>query len=213
MLLIFDCDGVLVDTETIQLRVLAQKIRALGGTLSDDEAMTRFRGHGMSYHLTQIEAHLGQPVPERFEKELRQAWEIAFRAHLRPLPGVAETLAQLPQRKCVASNGPRAKMALTLGLVGLRPFFGQRLYSAYDIGRWKPDPTLYQQVAAREGVPPTHCLVIEDSVAGVQAGVAAGMTVFGLADEKRLPELTAVGAHPLPDFRLLPHRILNGELP
>lgn len=209
-LLIFDCDGVLVDTERLQLSVLAAEVRQLGDDMSDEEALVLFRGGKMADYLRIINSRLAQPVPDDFEQKLRARWDVVFRAELQPIPGIAALLAQLNGRRCVASNGPKAKMALTLEVTGLSQFFDPNyIFSAYDIGHWKPDPRLYTFVAQAMQTPPSQCTVIEDSLVGVQAAVAAGMRVFGFAEDGQDSELAAAGAIVFHEMSELPE-LLNG---
>ena len=196
--ILFDCDGVLVDTERPQMAVLAALVQEWGGRLTAEEALHLQKGQAMPHHLALIAQRLGRPIPPDTEQQLRQRWSQAFARGLAPLAGAHELLTHLEQLglpKAVVSNGPRAKMEETLTLAGLRPYFGPHLYSAWDIGRWKPDPAPYLHAAAQLGANPTACLVVEDSVPGVQAAVAAGMRVVGLAQtELEAAELTDCGA-------------------
>ena len=130
-----------------------------------------------------IAAQLPSPVPG-FEAALtaqaRQHSEVRFRQGLEPLPGALALLQSLQIPFCVATNGPREKVELTLGLTGLRPLLGDRIYCAYEVGYFKPDPGLFLYAAQSLGVAPAHCAVVEDSLPGVRAGLAAGMQVFSL---------------------------------
>lgn len=182
--ILFDCDGVLVDTERPQMAVLAELVREWGGELSAEEAMRHQRGKAMHDHLALIVERTGRPNPPDAEDVLRGRWRAEFARGLAPIAGAEELLAHLERlgiAKGVVSNGPRAKMEETLTLAGLRHFFGEHLYSAWDIGRWKPDPAPYLWAAGQMGASPADCVVVEDSVPGVQAGVAAGMRVVGFA--------------------------------
>lgn len=181
---LFDCDGVLVDTERPQMAVLAALVREWGGELSAEEAMRHQRGKAMHDHLALIAERTGRPNPPDVEGILRGRWSAEFGRGLAPIAGAEELLAHLERLgipKGVVSNGPHAKMEETLTLARLRGYFGEHLYSAWDIGRWKPDPAPYLWAAERLGASPADCVVVEDSVPGVQAAVAAGMRVVGLA--------------------------------
>lgn len=211
-LIIFDCDGVLVDTELIQLRIMATMVQELGGTLTEEEALLYFRGSKMAEHLELIERdYLPRPLPATFEATMRQRWESAFQEKLEPIAGVRPMLEAISLPKCVASNGPLDKMRLTLTLTGLISYFDDRLFSAYEIGRWKPDPGLYLHAAEAMGIPPQHCAVVEDSAVGVQAAVAAGMTVFGFADNGRAAALTAAGAIVFAKMNQLPQLLVKNK--
>lgn len=209
-LIIFDCDGVLVDTEEIQLGVMAEMVQALGGTLTKQEALKHFRGGKMADHLQLIEAnYLSRPLPADFEPTMRQRWEETFYQKLTPIAGVQTVLETIQLPKCVASNGPLAKMQLTLTITELIGFFNGRLYSAYDIGHWKPDPRLYLHAAVAMGIPPERCAVVEDSAVGVRAAVAAGMTVFGFAENGDGEALAALGAIPFQAMEQLPELLAH----
>lgn len=194
-LILFDCDGVLVDTERPQMRVMADMVQEYGGQLTAAEAMHLSRGRAMHTHLALMQARIGRPLPADFEAQLRARWAAAFEQELHPMPGAADLLQRLRLPVGVVSNGPRAKMEHTLTLTGLRGYFGPHLYSAWDIQHWKPDPALYLHAAEQMNTLPVHCWVVEDSTPGVQAAVAAGMTVIGYApDPTHAAELTAAGA-------------------
>jgi HAD superfamily hydrolase (TIGR01509 family) len=159
-LAIFDCDGVLVDSDRISLRIQAERIRALGLPLSDEDCVREFLGIGMPATLRRIEEWLGRPLPDGWEAELVEEVEAAFRRELRPVPGIVRALDEIAVSTCVASSGSHEKMTLTRG---------------------KPDPDLFFYAAERMGVVPERCVVVEDSPWGVAAGVAAGMSVLGYA--------------------------------
>lgn len=180
-LAIFDCDGVLVDSDRISLRIQAERIRALGLPLSDADCVREFLGIGMPATLRRIEEWLGRPLPDGWEAELEAEVEAAFRRELRPVPGIVEALDQIALQTCIASSGSHEKMTLTLGLTGLYERFAGRIFSADEVERGKPDPDLFFYAAERIGVVPERCVVIEDSPWGVAAGVAAGMSVLGYA--------------------------------
>jgi HAD superfamily hydrolase (TIGR01509 family) len=182
-LAIFDCDGVLVDSDRISLRIQAERIRALGLPLSDEDCIREFLGIGMPATLRRIEEWLGRPLPEGWEAELEAEVEAAFRRELRPVPGIVEALDRIALQTCIASSGSHEKMILTLGLTGLYERFAGRIFSAEEVERGKPDPDLFFYAAERMGVVPERCVVIEDSPWGVAAGVAAGMSVLGYAAE------------------------------
>lgn len=136
----------------------------------------------------------------------------AFQRELQPVEHIKEALNQIDVLKCVASNGPKYKMEMNLGLTGLIDFFPDSLFSAYDIQKWKPEPDLFLHAANKMGVAPTDCVVIEDSVAGVRAAVAAGMKVYGYAGETEAAKLEAVGAKIIHSMKDLPKVIYEREL-
>lgn len=192
--IIFDSDGTLVDSETLGNQVIVECVAELGLTLTLAEAVAEFRGRKMGDTLALIEHKLGRALPEGFLPELRRRMALAFEARLEPMPGVPALLEKLDVPFCVASNGPHDKMQVSLRATGLLPFFGSHIYSAYEIGSWKPEPGLFIHAARGMGVAPEGCAVVEDSVLGVQAGIAAGMRVFGYAPSGETEALTAAGA-------------------
>lgn len=179
--IIFDCDGTLVDSETLSTEVLVEAVGEHGLELTVEEALAAFRGGKMADCIAELEARLGRPLPPAFVPEFRVRSAQAFRSRLRAIEGAVElvrSLASLPFPICVASSGPMEKMELSLSLTGLLPFFEGRIFSSYVVGSWKPDPGLFLHAAQALGVAPADCAVIEDSLPGMQAGLAAGMTVF-----------------------------------
>lgn len=167
---------------------MAEYVGELGLRLDEREAFELFRGAKMAVMVRELEARLGATLPEGFVPELRQRMALRFEAELRPIEGAHDLLQSLRVPFCVASSGPREKIELTLTLTGLRPFFGDRIHSAYEVGTWKPDPGLFLHAARSMNVAPRDCAVVEDSPLGVQAGVAAGMTVFALGLDGALPD-------------------------
>ena len=176
---IFDCDGTLVDSEVLGIQVLVECVAELGLAFPLEEAVARFTGAKMADSIAIIEQRLGRPVPVDFVSEMRRRMAEIFREQLQPVEGVGSVLQSLSIPYCVASNGPREKMEVSLHVTGLLPYFQGRIFSAYDIGSWKPEPGMFLHAAQALGVAPERCAVVEDSILGVQAGKAAGMTVFG----------------------------------
>lgn len=197
-LVIFDCDGVLVDSERVSHLVLQAMLAEHGVALGFDEAVARFMGTSMPHTLAVVHELTGVP-PDVFLPAFRARTFEAFAADLEPVPGVPEVLGMLDKGVtpyCVASNGPREKMELTLGRTGLLPrFVPGRLFSADDVARPKPEPDLFLHAAARLGAPPTACIVVEDTPTGVRAARAAGMRVFGYAAMTPVARLQEAGAH------------------
>jgi HAD superfamily hydrolase (TIGR01509 family) len=181
-LIIFDSDGVLVDSEPIASRVLAGALSEIGYPTTAREAIERYTGISLASVLAKIEATWGRPLPADFAATLRQRDIAAFEAELRPIQGVTETLEELDRRgvaKCIASSGSPAKLKVTLGVSGLARAFEPHIFSATMVGRGKPAPDLFLLAATRMGARPQDCIVIEDSVAGITAARAAGMRPFG----------------------------------
>ena len=185
---IFDCDGTLVDSEPIALAAWAQEARTLDPpVLFDDDELQVLKGQGISFTLSFLARHFGRPLPPDFELRARERMAQAFRERLQPIPGALALLQSLKLPYCVASNGPRQKMELTLGVTGLLPWLDGRIFSAYEVGSFKPDPGLFLHAARELGVVPQRCAVVEDSPAGIEAGLAAGMTVYALPAAAPLP--------------------------
>lgn len=180
-LLIFDCDGVLVDSDRISLRIQAEQISALGLEMSYADCVRDFLGLGMEATLEILAERLGHPVPEGWEAELDVAVREGFRHELIPMPGIVEALEEIELPTCIASSGSHEKMRFTLGLTGLWDRFAGRIFSAEEVQRGKPAPDLFLHAATRMSTPPERCIVIEDSPFGVAGAKAAGMSVLGFA--------------------------------
>lgn len=178
-LVIFDCDGVLVDSEYLGHAVIADAMREQGLEIAVTEAMTRFRGRRMAECVLDIERELGRRLPEGFAEDLRARMLDRFREDVTAIEGIEEVIDMLDIPYCVASNGQPEKIRVTLGVSGLLERFAGRIFSAYEVGFWKPDPGLFLHAAAHFGVEPARCAVIEDSLAGIRAALAAGMRPFG----------------------------------
>lgn len=177
---IFDCDGVLVDSERLASEVLVASLQPFGIRLTIEDAMARFCGVRMAECVAQLELLRGTPLPESFVPELRKQTASAFTDRLKPVAGALDLLRTLTLPYCVASSAPREKIELSLSLTGLLSYFQGRMYSSYDIEDWKPSPGLFLHSARAMGMEPHRCAVVEDSWPGIQAGLAAGMTVFAL---------------------------------
>lgn len=175
---IFDCDGTLVDSEELALDALAQLAAEHGLAPDHASRLASMRGEAMSTCLAFIASKLLQPMPVDFEDLVRARMADAFRAALRPMPDARQVVEHIGLPICVATNGPRSRAELTLGITGLLPFFEGRIYSAVEIGSYKPEPGLLLFAAAALGVAPARCAVVEDSEPGMRAGLAAGMEVY-----------------------------------
>jgi HAD superfamily hydrolase (TIGR01509 family) len=194
-LLIFDCDGVLVDSEPLANRVLNEALAELGLQISLQESTDRFTGLSMPSCIGLAEKMLGKKLPPNFVSELERRTEQVFRQSLRPVAGIADLLEIVQAPVCVASSGSHAKIRNSLELTGLRPWFPEAaIFSAEDVTRGKPAPDLFLFAASRSGFPTERCVVIEDSVPGVRAGIAAGMRVFGYGERTSPRQLGAAGA-------------------
>lgn len=183
-LVIFDCDGVLVDSERLTVAVEARMLTEFGWPITPEEVVRRFVGGSSEAMLAEIERHLGVGLTEEFDRRSSEEIVAAFHAELQPVDGVRELVEALHLQgvpTCVASSGSHRKMGLTLGLTGLRQLFAGRIYSASEVGRGKPWPDLFLHAARTMGVEPTRCAVVEDSINGCRAALAAGMTCYGFA--------------------------------
>ncbi|MEU0159794.1 HAD family hydrolase [Streptomyces sp. NPDC006261] len=195
-LVIFDCDGVLVDSETLSSQVMREMAGLEGLSFSPEQALAFIRGRKVAEWVGQLEAQLGRALPAGFVPRFRTRSAELFATELRAVPHVRHVVDGLRLPFCTASSAPREKILNTLGLTGLLPSFQDRIYSAYEVGSWKPDPGLFLHAAADLGVPADRCAVVEDSLVGVRAGRAAGMAVFGYAppESGTAGELRAEGA-------------------
>jgi HAD superfamily hydrolase (TIGR01509 family) len=180
--IIFDCDGTLVDSERLVNGVIVDYAAEFGLELTVEEALARFTGIRMADCVIQLEVLRGAPLPASFVPELRKRMAAALASGVRPIEGALELVGSLSMPFCVASSGPREKIELSLRMTGLLPYFEGRIFSAYEVGSWKPDPGLFLHAARSLGVPPARCAVVEDSIPGIQAGLAAGMNVFALSN-------------------------------
>jgi HAD superfamily hydrolase (TIGR01509 family) len=203
-LVIFDCDGVLVDSEWISNRILAECLCALGVPTSTESSMRDYMGRSWRECVPLFEAQLGRALPADFEAGYRAKLALAFARDLTEVPGIRDALARIPARTCVASSGGHDKMKLTLGQTGLYARFEGRIFSALEVARAKPFPDLFLHAAQSLGVAPARCAVVEDSPRGVEAAVAAGMAVFGYAGRTPPESLRAAGARVFSDMRTLP---------
>jgi HAD superfamily hydrolase (TIGR01509 family) len=209
-LVIFDCDGVLVDSERLATRVESRLLTELGWALTPDDVMERFVGRSDAYMLGEIEAALGRPVPEWTDR-YRDALFAAFHEELTAVDGVAEAVDALTCATCVASSGTHEKMALTLGLTGLADRFAGRTFSTTEVAHGKPAPDLFLHAAERMGVAPDRCVVVEDSRSGVEAARAAGMRALGYAGGLTPAEwLEGPGTTVFTDMAELPGLVAEG---
>lgn len=180
-LLIFDCDGVLVDSEVIAHETLRDLMASLGRPMTIDEAIREFGGRSLTDVLSSAERLLGRPIPQETGRYYGQRLLDRFRRDLRPVAGVREAILALPYRRCVASSSSPERLRLSLEVTGLAALFGDGVFSAVQVANGKPAPDLYQFAARSLDVAPEDCIVIEDTIRGVAAGCAAGMRVIGFS--------------------------------
>ncbi|GJE28648.1 HAD family hydrolase [Methylobacterium organophilum] len=178
-LVVFDCDGVLVDSEPISLATLTRALNGIGLATDIDQVRERFAGTSMRSIMERVRAEDGLSAPEGFVERVKAETLRAFDAELSAVAGVAALLRDLPLPFCVASSSDPVRLRHSLGLTGLLPFFEGRIFSSTEVARGKPFPDLFLHAAGRMGAAPEACLVVEDSVPGVQAARAAGMRVIG----------------------------------
>lgn len=205
--MVFDCDGVLVDSERLVTRLEADEITALGWPLTPADVIERFVGRSEAYMLAEIDRFVAGGVPDGWYDGLRARTHDLFRAELVPVDGAVNAVRAVGERHatCVASSSGHDRLRLVLGIVGLLDTFAGRIHGAEDVRRGKPAPDLFLHTAAAEGYPPGDCVVVEDSVPGVRAGVAAGMRVLGYGGGLTAPALLAgAGATVFTDMRELP---------
>jgi HAD superfamily hydrolase (TIGR01509 family) len=205
-LVIFDCDGVLVDSEPIANRVLAGQLRKAGVSIPESEVMRRFVGKTRNQCLALAAEIRGRELPERFGADWDAALFEALRNEVKPMPGVLEMLPELAMPYCAASNGMPDRVRLTLASAGLLPCFEGRVFTSADVANPKPAPDLFLHAAKSMNVAPSDCVVVEDTVTGVRAGRAAGMRVLGYIGSatSAAAALQAEGAITFNHMRALP---------
>ncbi len=181
MLIIFDCDGVLVDSELLVGHVHAEALAAIGLPVGEPELRRRFTGMTDEAMYAELAAEWGREFPPAYHAGVKARIEEAYRTRLRAVPGVPALLATLAGPVCVASSANPAKLHLGLSVTGLLERFAPHVFSAAEVPRGKPAPDLFLHAAARMGFDPATTVVVEDSPAGVQAGLAAGMRVLAYA--------------------------------
>jgi HAD superfamily hydrolase (TIGR01509 family) len=197
-MVIFDCDGVLVDSEKISNDVLARMLRAEGLPTTLKQARGDYQGLLLGEIVDAVEARLGRPLPDDWVAHYERERSEVFRRELRAVPGVKEVVSRVTDagvKVCVASQGKLEKTRLSLDLTGLRELFADSaLFSAHCVPCGKPHPDLFLQAASAMGVEPANCVVIEDTPSGVTAAVRAGMRVFGYAADSDAAALRDAGA-------------------
>jgi HAD superfamily hydrolase (TIGR01509 family) len=185
-LVIFDCDGVLVDSEPISCRCTAAALTRQGYPIDAAGVLDRFLGISTASMLRMVEEDLGRPLAPGILDDLRREILTAFEAELRAIDGIAETVPRLEGPVCVASSSNPERIRRSLEITGLLPLFHPHIFSATMVSRGKPEPDLFLFAADRMGVPPDGCIVVEDSRAGIRAARAAGMRVLGFAGGSHL---------------------------
>ena len=178
-LIIFDCDGVLVDSEKLAIRIDQEFLLEIGISMSLEEIIEKFVGRSDEYFKNEIEKQLGIIFTENWKSDLEGRYDEAFRNELKPVEGIIEVLESVNVPICVASSGSQKKIRNSLKLTSLLHHFGENIFSAEQVSKGKPDPELFLYAAKIMGANPARTVVVEDSQAGVMAGIAANMHVFG----------------------------------
>jgi HAD superfamily hydrolase (TIGR01509 family) len=216
-LIIFDCDGVLVDSEVISCRAHAETLTRHGYPITADQVLDRFLGRSMRQATLEVEAELGRSLPDDFPAQVYAEVFRLFAASLIAMPHIEEALAAIVLPVCVASSGPPEKISASLNRVGLYDRFAPNVFSASEVRNGKPAPDLFLLAADRMKATPDRCLVIEDSVAGIAGARAAGMAVLGFHGGSHCREgyaetLRAAGAAmTFDDMRQLPALIARNQ--
>lgn len=193
--IIYDCDGTLVDSELLNARCMTDMLARDHGVELDPIAVeSEFRGGKFANMCTTLATRHTIDLGEDFVTRYRAYSIGVFERELQPIPGVREAIEIIGGPRCVASSGPPGKLAVALRVTDLAHYFGELVFSAYDIRAWKPEPDLFLQAARAMGVKPAECAVIEDSDAGVEAARRAGMRVFGY------DRANTIGEHPAADL-------------
>lgn len=194
-LAIFDCDGVLVDSEPLANKVYVQMLAEYGYNVNYDEYLQRFSGAAIMTRLASTSKLLNWAPPSDFHSVFNSRLSVLTKKELKPVPGIHELLESLSVPVCIASNGSRDEIKLRLKIAHLTQYFGDSIFSALEVSKPKPAPDVYLAAAHAFNVPPSRCIVVEDSVPGVTAAVRAGIKVYGHAactDANKLKEAGAI---------------------
>jgi HAD superfamily hydrolase (TIGR01509 family) len=216
-LIIFDCDGVLVDSETIACRTHAAVLTRYGYPITSDQVFDRFLGRSARQAHAEVEAELGCALPDQYHTALQDELYRTFEIELEAIAGIHETLDQIMLSTCVASSGSHQRMRISLGRARLYERFAPNIFSSSEVANGKPAPDLFLFAAEKMKTKPERCLVVEDSVSGITAARAAGMTVLGFCGGSHCRDghaatLRAAGAHEIfSDMRQLPALIARNR--
>jgi HAD superfamily hydrolase (TIGR01509 family) len=197
-----------VDSEPIANRLFTAMANELGANMTEEENNRLFRGRSMKSCHKILCDYLGREIPESFFAVFHKRFYELLRVELKPIEGIHDALARIPLRTCVASSGSHDKMRLTLGLTKLWDYFEGRIFSADEVPRGKPFPDLFLHAAKTMGVDPSRCAVIEDSLPGLEAAQAAGMTAFAYIAENNPTHFQKTGATLFHHMRELPGLLL-----
>lgn len=192
--IIFDCDGVLVDSEAISARIFQDMISELGSEVDYETVLEQITGTSMKENLRFISEIINGELPVDFETDFRKRSYEAFKTGIKPVNGITDLLKNIKVPVGVASSGPIEKIRLNLTTTNLIHYFGDNIFSSYEIGSWKPEPEIYLHAAKKMGFKPVECAVIEDSLPGIQAAKAGGFDVFAYAHDKNKTAFGESGA-------------------
>ncbi len=208
-LVIFDCDGTLVDSEHLSNSLLAEMLRELGVECSNEEIITLFSGTSFMKINSYIQETVDVAPDFDFEREFRKRSKILFENKLQPIDGVMKFIESIETKICVASNGPQEKMKVTLAATGLRKYFpDDRIFSAYDIQKWKPEPDLFLFSASEMKTSPNKSLVIEDTIHGAMGAINANIDVLVYSPDKINSQFVEKGIPTFASYNLLIDSIL-----
>jgi HAD superfamily hydrolase (TIGR01509 family) len=192
--IIFDCDGVLVDSEAISAKIFQQMVAESGCNLDYETILENITGTSMQENLNFFRKNINGELPASFETEFRWRSYEAFKTDIKPIKGIHDILKKIKVPVGVASSGPVEKIKLNLTTTKLIHFFGDYIFSSYEIQSWKPDPEIYLHSVKEMGFKPGECAVIEDSLPGIQAAKAGGFDVFGFATGRSKTAFEKLGA-------------------
>lgn len=201
--IIFDCDGVLIDSESIAIGVLVDMANYLGANMKFEESLISLKGKAFNLCMELISKRINKPLPINFEADYRVNAFEAFRENIQPIKGINDVVENLTIPFCVASSGPENKIRLNLEITGLLSFFENKIFSCYAIQKWKPEPDIFLWAAKTMGFEPYECLVIEDSVSGVYAAKKGGFDVYGYTEHDYKNELNALADKTFDDMSKL----------
>lgn len=190
--IIFDCDGVLVDSEAISTQVMVDLLKTVDYHIDIESAIDLFTGLALKDNFAFVEKEIGRKLPEDFEATYRKLSFEAFQRDLKPIKGVHALLDKLTIPFCVASSGPINKIKLNLKATNLSHYFDDNIFSCYEINSWKPEPDIFLHAAKMMGFNPNECVVIEDSLPGVTAAKAGCFDVYALQNESNKTMLNGV---------------------
>ena len=202
-LVIFDCDGVIADSEVVSANLLVEGLLAYGIRIDADYVFRNFVGRSFPVVAGIIAERFGIALPPTFVSDYRAALREAFAEGLRTTPGLLDMLSQLACPACVASSSSAPRVANTLNILGLTDHFGANVFTASQVAHGKPAPDLFLLAASRMSMPPERCLVIEDSAAGIEAGLAASMKVWRYAGGSHIADIARVRAETPADVPVL----------